>query len=401
MTSVRDHRDRVAQEVSTHALDSAPLDFRALGRRLGADLIAADDLPRFDDSAMDGYAVHPGPDDPLGFAVLADVPAGSVCDLTLEPGQAVRVMTGAPVPAGSVAVVPVECTDADPTGAAPTTVRITEPVQPGRHIRRRGEQTSAGSLIAPAGAEITPAVIAAGRSAGVTTVTMAPRTRVAVISTGDELTEAGQAPERGGIHESNSDMVAALATAAGCEVVAVERCGDSPHALGTLIDRLLDTADFWQRPELILTTGGISQGAFEVVRQWGNVVGGFTFDHVDIAPGGPQGIGRYRDVPVVCLPGTPSGGLVAWYQLIEPILAAQHGRPARESRQLTYRGETLRNRSRRARFLPATDEHDGTVRADPGRGLTPWATADSMIELPSHTEALADGASVTVWALSR
>lgn len=398
MTSVGDHQRRVARQVVTHALESIPLDHRALGRRLGVDLTAGEDLPRFDDSAMDGYAVHPAPQDPLRFEVVADVPAGTVCELTLEPGQAARVMTGAPIPAGSVAVVPVECTDADPTGPAPSTVRITEPVRPGRHIRRRGEQTKAGSLIAPTGSAITPAIIAAGRSSGRAEITMAPRTRVAVIATGDELTDPGHPPAGGGIHESNSDMMAALATEAGCEVVSVERCGDSPQALGALIDRLIDTPDFWSRPELILTTGGISQGAFEVVRQWGESVGGLSFAHVDIAPGGPQGVGRYRDVPVICLPGTPSGGFVAWHVLIKPIIVVQNGHPPVVNRTLTYRGEDLANHSRRTRYLPGVDGLDGSVRADLRRGLTPWALADSLIEVPSDT-AVSSGDPVMVWPI--
>ena len=227
-----------------------------------ADLVAADDLPRFDASAMDGYAVCPGSPDQRAYPVVGDVPAGSAPDFVLAPGEAARVMTGARVPEGTVAVVPVERTDACPTGPPPQRSPSTS-TRAGPARRPRGEDVTAGSIIAAAGTAVTPALIALGRSAGCTTVEVHVPTRVAVIATGAELAPPEADPGAGGIHESNSDMVAALAEAAGCDVRRVEVCSDEPDRPTALLDALDADPDV----DLVVTTGGVSAGAYEVVRQ--------------------------------------------------------------------------------------------------------------------------------------
>ncbi len=299
--SVADHRAAVARLLGDGSLERVTLDRHAAGRRLAADLVAADDLPRFDNSAMDGYAVCPGSPDQRSYPVVGDVPAGSAPDFVLAPGEAARVMTGARVPDGTVAVVPVERTDASPTGPAPQRVTVDLDPAPGQHVRSRGEDVTAGSVIAAAGSAVTPALIALGRSAGCTTVDVHVPTRVAVIATGAELAPPEADPGAGGIHESNSDMVAALAEAAGCDVRRVEVCSDEPADLRALLDELDADPDV----DLVVTTGGVSAGAYEVVRQVCSPLPTFDFVHLAMQPGGPQGLGRYGSTPVVCLPGTP------------------------------------------------------------------------------------------------
>ncbi|MBW8732590.1 MAG: molybdopterin molybdenumtransferase MoeA, partial [Terrabacter sp.] len=160
--SVADHRAAVERLLGDGSLERVTLDRHAAGRRLAADLVAADDLPRFDASAMDGYAVCPGSPDQRAYPVVGDVPAGSAPDFVLTPGEAARVMTGARVPHGTVAVVPVERTDASPIGPAPEHVTVDLDHAPGQHIRPRGEDVSAGSVIATAGTAVTAALIALG-----------------------------------------------------------------------------------------------------------------------------------------------------------------------------------------------------------------------------------------------
>ena len=390
--SVTDHRAAVERLLGDGSTERVPLDRHAAGRRLAADLVAADDLPRFDASAMDGYAVCPGSPDQRAYPVVGDVPAGSAPDFVLAPGEAARVMTGARVPEGTVAVVPVERTDASPTGPAPQRVTVEVDPTPGQHVRRRGEDVTAGTVLATAGSAVTAALIALGRSAGGTTVEVHVPTRVAVIATGAELAPPEADPGAGGIHESNSDMVAALAEAAGCVVHRVEVCSDEPDDLRALLDAL----DADSEVDLVVTTGGVSAGAYEVVRQVCEPLPSFDFVHLAMQPGGPQGLGRYGSTPVVCLPGTPVGAFVAFHVLVRPALDRRHGVPATRPGQAAYAGRTRHTRAGRVQFLTSVLRDDGTVTAPDARHLTALAAANCLVEVPEGVDQLIEGDLVAV-----
>ncbi len=397
--SVADHRTAAAELLGTGEVERLPLDRHVSGRRLAADVVAADDLPRFDNSAMDGYAAHPAPADQRRFVVVGDVPAGAAPDFELAPGEAARVMTGARLPLGTVGVVPVERTDAAPTGPAPTEVELLEDVVSGRHLRQRGEDVTAHSVLADRGALITPALLALARSAGVLDVLVNRRTRVAVVATGTELAAPGADPGAGGIHESNSEMVAALATASGCDVVRVETCPDDPAALRVLLEELDGLDGLGGRAvDLVITTGGISAGAYEVVRQVCEPLPTFSFVHVAMQPGGPQGLGRFGSTPVVCLPGTPVGAFVAFHVLLRPAIDARHGAPPREVGSAAYSGVTRRTRTGRVQFVTSV-VGDGTVRAPDARHLRALAEANCLIEVPEGVDQLIEGDIVTVHRL--
>jgi molybdopterin molybdotransferase len=393
--SVADHRAALCRLVGRGGCERLPLDRHVVGRRLAADLVAADDLPRFDSSAMDGYAAHPLSDDQRVFDVVGDVPAGAAARFVLEPGQAARVMTGARVPEGSRTVVPVELTDASPTGPAPAQVTLSRAAELGRHIRFRGEDIRAGAVVAPAGTRVDAALLALARSAGCVDLEVYARTRVAVVATGAELTGPGEAPDAGEIHESNSEMVAALAALAGCVPVHVETVTDEPDVVRTRFEELARDEDV----DLIVTTGGVSQGAYEVVRQVGAAMGGFEFVHLAMQPGGPQGLGRVGTTPVVCLPGTPVGAYVSFTMLLRPALDARHGHPPREARSAAYSGPSRPTRVGKVQFLSALLGPDGTVATAPGLHLRALATADALIEVPEHVGQLVDGDLVTVHPL--
>ena len=390
--SVADHRSAVERLLGDGSPEQVTLDRHAAGRRLAADLVAADDLPRFDASAMDGYAVCPGSPDQRAYPVVGDVPAGSAPDFVLAPGEAARVMTGARVPQGTVAVVPVERTDASPTGPAPEHVTVDLDPAPGRHIRPRGEDVAAGSVIATAGTAVTAALIALGRSAGCTKVEVHVPTRVAVIATGAELAPPEADPGAGGIHESNSDMVAALAEAAGCDVRRVEVCSDEPDDLRARLDALDADPDV----DLVVTTGGVSAGAYEVVRQVCEPLPTFDFVHLAMQPGGPQGLGRYGSTPVVCLPGTPVGAFVAFHVLVRPALDRRHGAPPTRPGRAAYVGRTRRTRTGRVQFVTSVLHDDGTVSAPDARHLTALAAATCLIEVPEGVDQLIEGDLVAV-----
>jgi molybdopterin molybdotransferase len=393
--TVDEHRAAIAGVLRQRPTETIAVDRHAVQRRLVADLVAPDDLPRFDSSAMDGYAVSPGSADQRTFPVVGDVAAGDPADFRVEEGQAARIMTGARLPEGAVAVVPVERTDAEPTGPAPAHVAVEGHIEPGQHIRRRGEDVAAGSVIAVAGSLLTPGLMALARSAGATTVEVHARTGVAVVATGAELTEPGADPGMGGIHESNSEMVAALAAEAGCDVVRVETCTDDPAEL----QALLDDIDADDRIDLIVTTGGVSQGAYEVVRQVCEPLGTFEFVHLAMQPGGPQGLGTYGRTPVVSLPGTPSGAFVAFLMLLRPALDHLHGRPVREPRPAAYAGRTRRTRRGKVQFLTSIVRADGTVRTGDAHQLSALARANAIIEVPFEVDELVDGDIVIVHEL--
>ena len=389
---VSEHRAAVERLVGEGVVERVALDRHAAGRRVARELLAVDDLPRFDSSAMDGYAVRPVGPDQRTFPVVGDVPAGSAPGFELAEGQAARVMTGARVPVGTIAVVPVERTDAAPTGPAPATVTVDAAPTDGQHVRLRGEDVIGGSVVATEGSEVTPALIALGRSAGCTEVDVWAATRVAVVATGAELVRAERDPGAGGIHESNSDMVAALADEAGCSVVRVEVCSDEPDELRALLDSL----DADENVDLVVTTGGVSAGAYEVVRQVCSPLPTFAFVHLAMQPGGPQGLGRYGSTPVICLPGTPVGAFVAFHVLVRPALDRRHGAPTRRPGRAAYAGRTRRVRTGRVQFVTSVLHADGTVSAPDARHLTALAAANCLVEVPEAVDQLIDGDDVVV-----
>ncbi len=393
--SVSEHRAAMQRLVGGPVARRVALDRHALGRRLAADLVAADDLPRFDSSAMDGYAVHPRGDEQREFVVVGDVPAGLAPSFELGRGEAARVMTGARLPLGTSAVVPVERTDATPTGPAPKQVVISAGVHAGRHLRRRGEDVAAGTTIATTGSVVTPALIALGRSAGCAQALVCSALRVAVVATGAELVDPSREPGLGSIHESNSDMVAALALSAGCVAARVLTCNDEPERLRAVLDDLVTSGAV----DLVITTGGVSAGAFEVVRQVCEPLTTFEFRHLAMQPGGPQGLGRWRSLPVVCLPGTPGGAFVAFQMLVRPAIDARHGAPPAVARTASFRGGPRSMRAGRLQFLTSVLHDDGTVTLPQGRHLAALAAANALVELPAEMEALVEGDVVRVHPL--
>lgn len=393
--TVSEHRAAIVRVLRQRAAETIVPDRAALNRRLATDLVAVDDLPRFDNSAMDGYAVSPASPDQRAFPVVGDVAAGDPADFRVEVGEATRIMTGARVPAGATAVVPVERTDAQPTGPAPARVLVEGDIVPGQHIRRQGEDTAAGSVLARRGSCVTPGLIALARSAGITALEVYARTGVAVVATGAELTEPGADPGQGGIHESNSEMIAALAAQAGCDVVRVETCTDDPDQLRTLLDDL----DADDRVDLVVTTGGVSQGAYEVVRQVCGPLDSFDFVHLAMQPGGPQGLGTYGSTPVVSLPGTPTGAFVSFVMLLRPGLDQLHGVPPREPSSAAYAGKPRRTRRGKIQFLTSVLEPDGTVHTGDAHHLTALARANALIEVPFEVDELVEGDAVIVHRL--
>jgi molybdopterin molybdotransferase len=273
-------------------------------------------LPGFDNSAMDGYAVRAvdtrdaTPEHPVVLPVVGDVAAGATSRSGMGPGLTMRIMTGAPIPAGADGVIPLEDTD---RGVAK--VAIHRPVQSGECVRRAGEDLPAGAPALGAGAALGPQQLALLAAIGRDRVTVRPRPRVLVISTGSELIDVGHKPSFGEVTDSNSYLVTAAARDAGADA---RRIGIVPDDHSKLLDVLESQL---LRADVLVTTGGVSMGAFDIVKQALSELGTVEFTRIAMQPGKPQGFGHLGDrVPIFCLPGNPVSALVSFEAFVRPAI---------------------------------------------------------------------------------
>ncbi|MHA6693168.1 molybdopterin molybdotransferase MoeA [Homoserinimonas sp. A520] len=319
-SSVEEHLNRILGFVKPLSPVATPL-ASALGRTLAANVVAHVDVPGFDNSAMDGYAVRRSDvleireGAALQLRVVGDVPAGSGSNPRLLPGEAVRIMTGAPLPADADAVVPVEHTD-----AGTNTVLISHTPEPAAHIRRAGTDIRRGELVLPAGRVLRATDLAAAAAAGVAELVVHPAPRVGVLSTGDELKAPGAALARGEIHDSNSLLLAAAVIEAGGIPVQLGAVSDDNELLHQTFARHASEVDAF------VTSGGVSVGAYDVVKAVLAPLG-VWFGPVRMQPGKPQGVGTWLDgTPIFTLPGNPVSVFVSFEAFIRPALLALQGR---------------------------------------------------------------------------
>lgn len=354
---------------------------------LAADVAARFPVPPFDNSAMDGFAVRSVDvaDAPCVLDVVGDVPAGSASDVVLAPGQAIRIMTGSPLPAGADAVVPVEDTD-QPAGDAPLppTVEVRSAVKAGRHVRRRGEDVEPGDAVLASGAPATATAAAAAASVGLGEWLVRPRPRVLVVATGAELVAPGDDLAPGQIPDSNGLLLSGLVEQFGGVVASALRVDDDPQ-------HFRDALAGAGRVDVVVTSGGVSQGAFEVVRQVTS--GSVDFVRVAMQPGKPQGLGHWdvdgRRVPLLALPGNPVSVFVSAWLFLRPLIAHLSGRPtALPVRELPVLDGWTPPPARR-QYVPVQTSPDGIRRAHRlGSGSHAIASlhlADGLAVVPAET----------------
>jgi molybdopterin molybdotransferase len=303
---------------------------RALGRVLAADVLAPVSLPPFDNSQMDGYAVHA--DDLAGSTALSvaeAIPAGSV-PADLRPGTAAPIMTGAMIPAGAVAVVPIERADpaqfysvaalADLGGTA--TVTLPGGIDAGLFVRRAGSDIAEGEVALTAGTLLGPAQLGLLAACGAGEVPVRPRFHVLLLSTGDEVAEPGSPLAPGTIYDANTTLLEAALVEAGTEVTRHRLVGDDPAVLRDVFAAITAGST-----HLVLSTGGISQGAYEVVKQ-ALSDSGVEFSSVAMQPGGPQAHGTISGIPFLGFPGNPVSAIVSFEMFLRPALHQLTGAPA-------------------------------------------------------------------------
>lgn len=397
MRTVAEHQQVVADLIAARAAETVGL-VDAEGLALAADVAAPLSLPVFDNSAMDGYAVRA--DDvaradatPVRLPVAEDIPAGRIDRLTLAAGTAHRIMTGAPLPAGATAVVPVEATD-----GGIDTVEIRMAPSAGQHIRRAGEDVTAGTTVLQTGHVVTPAALGLAAALGLGSLTVRPRQRVLVMSTGTELVSAGTELKPGQIYESNAIMLAAAVREAGGEVVATPTSSDDVAQFSTVLEGYAGQAD------LIITTGGVSAGAYEVVK---DAFGGGAVEFVKVAmqPGMPQGAGRINGCPIITLPGNPVSALVSFEVFVRPALRAAMGLPhPHRQRRTAILADSLTSPNGKRQFRRGVyDAAAGTVTTygPPASHHLRWlASANCLLEIAEDVTEMSAGEQVQLWDLS-
>ncbi|RUP01978.1 MAG: molybdopterin molybdenumtransferase MoeA [Mycobacterium sp.] len=404
MRSVTEHQHAIAQMIAARpAVNAALAD--ALGLALAGDVVAPLSLPVFDNSAMDGYAVRAEdtagatPEHPVVLPVAEDIPAGRTDELTLQPGTAHRIMTGAPLPAGATAIVPVEATD-----GGVQSVQIRQHSEAGRHIRRAGEDVEAGTIVLTAGEVVTPAALGLLAALGLAELPVVPRQRVLLMSTGSELVAPGTPLRPGQIYESNSVMLAAAVREAGADVVATATAGDDVAQFTAILDRYAADAD------LIITSGGVSAGAYEVVKDAFGPHGvqggeGVAFVKVAMQPGMPQGAGFVAGTPIVTLPGNPVSALVSFEVFIRPALRTAMGlpNPERPKRSAVLTEAVTSPRGKRQFRRAILDAAAGQVTSygPPASHHLRWlASANALLDIPEDVVEVPAGTELQVWDLS-
>jgi molybdopterin molybdotransferase len=405
MKRVADHLSDVLSAVRPLTqLDVQLLD--AHGCVLTEDVVAPWPLPQFDNSAMDGYAVRAedvreaAGENPVELPVVADIAAGESEVAAIGPGLAARIMTGAPIPVGADAVVPVEYTD-----GGEARVRITSAVPTGRHLRKIGEDVQEGDTVLGAGTFLGAAQIGLLAAVGKDRVKVRPRPRVVVISTGSELVEPGLPLTLGQITDSNSFTLTAAAREAGAVAYRVGPVPDDETVLLGLIEDQLVRAD------LVITSGGVSAGAYDVVKQVLSDLGTVTFEKVAMQPGMPQGFGTIGEeaTPIFTLPGNPVSAFVSFEVFVRPVIRKMLGvsrlhRPSVKAViQSTLRSPDGKRQFARARWQAAPDGSDlvTPLAGQASHMVADLAYANALVVVPEHVTEIAAGQVVDTVLLER
>ncbi|MGD0935604.1 MAG: gephyrin-like molybdotransferase Glp [Streptosporangiaceae bacterium] len=374
----------------------------AEGSVLAEDITASRPLPPFDNSAMDGYALiaadtaGAAKDAPVTLRVTGEVAAGDTGAYAVTPGTCLRITTGAKLPGGADAVVPVEETDG---GIVQVAIRLA--VEPGDAVRYSGGDAREGDVLLARGTRLGPMQIAVLASSGRARAEVFPRPRVAVFSTGDELTEPGQPLAPGKIWDSNSFMLAAAAREAGCLAFRHGPVPDNPREILAAIEHQLLRAD------LLITSGGVSMGGkHDVVKDTLSRLGTIQFRKVAMQPGMPQGFGTIGEdsTPIFTLPGNPVSAYVSFQIFVLTALGALQGQPDRQlpSVQATVTGPLRSPPGRRSYLRGVLNRADGTVTPLSGQGSHQIATlgrANALIVVPEWAVQMKEGDDVEVLCL--
>jgi molybdopterin molybdotransferase len=404
MLSVSAAQERILKVFAPVDTESVALD-QAAGRVLAGRIVARTDLPLFDYSSMDGFALHAA--DLVGsrtLEVVADIRAGWPSEAQLQPGQAARIMTGAPLPKGAAAVIKLEDTDCNQGNtniAAPKTVTTSKSLQPGENVRYRGEDLRQGIEVLPAGTRLRAQEIGLLAMLGEAQVMVYRRPRLALLSTGDELVPVAAPLSPGKIHESNAYALATLAVEAGAELIRLGVASDDEDDIRAKLAPALAA-----KADLIVSSAGVSMGAFDLVKPVIEKDGELDFWKVNMRPGKPLAFGKYRGIPFFGLPGNPVSSMVSFEVFVRPALEKLSGREesARISRK-AFLAEALESDGRESYLRAITYQENGRLQVrltgsqSSGNSLS-LVRANALLIVPSGVKSLPANSEVEIWPIA-
>ena len=408
LLSVDEARERILsqfQPVKTETVSLA----ESLQRVLAEDIRAANDLPLFDNSSMDGFAVRAvdvldaASGSERSLRVVADIPAGSSPTVSLAPGEAARIMTGAEMPAGADAVVPVEDTDFNDRAAgtdAPERVQILKGVKEGDNVRRRGIDLRAGDIVLQKGRKLKPQDLGLLAMLGIAKVPVHKIPRVALLSSGDELIDVDAPLEKGKIRDSNSYTIAALIESAGAEVLRLGVAKDNFDSVKALFERAASL-----HVDLILSSAGVSVGAFDYVKEVIESNGKMDFWRVNMRPGKPVAFGQYKEIPLIGLPGNPVSAFVGFEVFVRPAIGRLSGSSDAPRMTVRVRSEAeIQSDGRESYLRGEIRERDGVLVArlsgHQGSGnLYSLVQANALLIIPAGVKCVPAGQEMDAWYL--
>lgn len=382
----------------------------AYGRVLAQDIQSPLNLPPFTNSAMDGFAVrsddiqNASSSSPIRLPVKMDIPAGFSSAGMLPPGTAARILTGAPIPAGADAVVPVENTDqygTSQTVSLPETVAILSPVKPGDNTRPVGEDVKSGQPVFETGRVLQPQDVGLLISLGIRQVPVMPRPRIALFSSGDELLTPDQPLTPGKIYDSNGFVLTGLLKKAGAEVIQLGIARDNPQSVINTLDKALQNP-----PDLIISSAGVSVGVFDYVRQVIEENGSLSFWRVNMRPGKPIAFGFYKNFPFLGLPGNPVSAYIGCTVFALPVIRHLLGlEPFVQKSIKVVLTEPLESPDGRESFYRGiihleNGVYKASLTGHQGSGnLFSLVQANALLIVPAGIKVIPAGEVVSAWAL--
>ena len=401
MIPVEQARETILDSVRKISIAEVPL-LEAEGRVLAQDVVSEIDINPFDNSAMDGFAMKhsdvatASETAPVSLRIVAHIGAGYHYDGQVQHGQAVRIMTGAPLPAGCDCVEKIENVRVSDKGTVGDSVILSRPVAEDRNIRHAGEEAKAGGVLVTAGTVIKPATIGLFASAGLTTVPVYKRPKVGVFSLGSELTTQGTPLETGHLYDSNSFELSAQAAEAGCEAMRYGTVPDDEKLIEEMLTKAIDECDF------VVTSGGASAGDYDYITQIASKLGTVSFKYVNMRPGKSQTFAVINNTPFMGLAGNPAAAAVGFEMLVRPALLKMQGYTnlIRPMQKASLVGNCTKRDPRR-NYLRGTITADGNggFSATPAKKQSSalygaLSNGNCLIIIPEGVEFVADGARV-------
>lgn len=409
LLSVEQARERILSQLQTISTTETITLSQSANRVLAEDIVAADDLPPFNNSSMDGFAVRAAdtstaaPASGVTLRVVADIPAGYKPTVSIAPGQAARIMTGAQMPDGADAVIPVEDTDFNDRQAgtsAPQTVTIFKAVQSSDYTRPRGTDVQIGDVVLRKGRCLTAQDVGVLAMLGFAKVKVYKKPRVALLSSGDELIEVDAPLEPGKIRDSNSYMLATLIESSHAEVIRLGVAKDTHASVTNLLETAIE-----QKADLIITSAGVSVGAFDFVKEVVEANGALNFWRVNMRPGKPLAFGEYKKIPFVGLPGNPVSAFVGFEVFVRAAIGKLSG--ISDGSRLTVRvrsEEEITSDGRESYLRAILREENGVYIAKltghQGSGnLLSLVQANALLIIPAGVKCVPAGQEVNAWLL--